>query len=264
LALRVVALHPVLQPCAWFIPVEGFMNMLRRLVPVAAVVGLGALLVPLAATPALAHEERDFGAFHVEVGFGDEPPYIGEKNSVQLLLSSKDGKPITDLGDSLQVEVSTGGNPPMKGSLEPNFEVGGDGIPGDYRFWFIPTQPGKYTFHFTGTIHGQRVDQSFTSSPTGFDEVKDVAAVEYPVKDPTTGQLNARLNNEVPRLDSAGRRANDTAHSAKTLAVVGIVVGAVGLLVGAVGLGFGLRRRGGGAAGVPADAGPRSDVESTV
>jgi len=215
----------------------------KRLVPIAAAIGVAALLVPLAATPAFAHEERDFSVFHVEVGFGDEPPYIGEKNSVQLLLSSKDGKPITDLGDSLQVEVSTGNNPPMKLALEPNFEVGGDGTPGDYRAWFFPTEPGKYTFHFTGTIHGRTVDQSFTSSPTGFDEVKDPSGVEYPAKDPTAGQVSARLDRETARQASATAGAHDAANSAKTLAIVGIVVGLLGLLAGGAIGGLSLRRK---------------------
>jgi len=210
--------------------------VLKSIPLVAAAIGLASLLVPLAAAPAFAHEERDFNGFHAEVGFGDEPPYIGEKNSVQLILSTKVGKPVTDLGDSLQVEVSTAGNQPMKLALEPNFEVGGDGTPGDYRAWFIPTTPGKYTFHFTGTIKSQNVDQSFTSSSTGFDEVKDPSGVEYPAKDPTSGQVAARLDREVPRLESA------TA-SARTLAVVGIVVGVAGLLVGGVLGGLGLRRK---------------------
>ena len=217
--------------------------MIKRILPIAAAVGVAALLVPLAATPALAHEERDFNGFHAEVGFGDEPPYIGEKNSVQLILSTKGGKPVTDLGDSLQVEVSTGGNPPMKLALEPNFEVGGDGTPGDYRAWFIPTAPGKYTFHFTGTIHGVRVDQSFTSSPTGFDEVKDPTGVEYPAKDPTSGQLADRLDRETARLSSAAASAHDAADTARTLAIVGIVVGAVSLLAGGALGSLGLRRK---------------------
>src|SRR6266545_3616700 len=50
-------------------------------------------------------------------------------------------------------------------------KIGGDGTPGDYRAWFIRTAPGPYTFHFTGSIKGQKVDEKFTSSPTTFDEV---------------------------------------------------------------------------------------------
>jgi hypothetical protein len=214
----------------------------HRAVGLAGVVGLAVLLVPLLAIPAFAHEPRDFGRYHVEVGFGDEPPYIGEKNSVQLLLSDKAGKPITNLGDTLKVEVSTEGAPgaPLTLAMEPNFEVGGDGIPGDYRAWFVPTTPGKYTFHFTGTIHGDKVDQQFTSSKTGFDEVQDPAQVEYPTKQPSSGQLATRLDREVPRLDAAlasGRQhAQNDSNRANLIAVIGVVVGLLGVGIGAVAL----------------------------
>jgi hypothetical protein len=159
-----------------------------------------ALLLSLLAVPAAAHEERTIGKgrYHVEVGFGDEPAYQGEKNSVILLLNNAAGKPVVDLGDSLKVEVSTGSNPPMPLRLEPNFGAGGDGTPGDYRAWFVPTAPGTYTFHFTGSVKGQKVDERFTSSPTTFDEVQDPAGVQYPAKEPTGGQLSQRLDREVP------------------------------------------------------------------
>lgn len=47
--------------------------------------------------------------------------------------------------------------------------MGGSGTPGDYRGWLIPTRPGKYTFHFTGTIKGDPIDERITASPTTFD-----------------------------------------------------------------------------------------------
>src|SRR6266542_3907967 len=117
-----------------------------------------------------------------------------------------------------------------------NVEVGfGDepASPGDYRAWFIPTAPGPYTFHFTGSIKGQKVDEKFTSSPTTFDEVQDPAKVEFPAKDPTTGQLSARVDRETQRLNAsladARRQASDQAGTARLIAIVGVVVGVLGL-----------------------------------
>jgi hypothetical protein len=214
--------------------------MRARVLGLAGALGLAVLLVPLAAGPALAHEERTVGRYHFAVGFGDEPAYQGEKNSVQLLLAAGD-KPVTDLGDTLKVEVSTESAPGQKLSLalEPFFEVGEFGTPGDYRAWFIPTAPGNYTFHFTGSIKGQKVDERFTSSPTTFDEVADPAKVEFPAKEPTSGQLAARIDREVPRLEGAASKAADDAGQARTLALVGIVVGVIGIALG----GFALVRR---------------------
>jgi len=222
--------------------------MRKRIASIAAAVGLAGMLVTFTgAGPASAHEQRKIGKYHVEVGFGDEPAYTGEKNSVQLLLNDANDKPVVDLGDTLKVDVTQAGSTDdtqkLSMTMGPNFEVGGDGTPGDYRAWFIPTAPGPYTFHFTGSIKGQAVDEKFTSSPTTFDEVQDPAQVEFPAKDPTTGQLSARVDRENQRLNQAladtRRQAKDEAGTAQLIAIVGVVVGALGLAAA----GYGLSRK---------------------
>lgn len=188
------------------------------------------------AAPASAHEQRTVdGKYHVEVGWGDEPTYAGFKNSVQLILNDANDKPVTDLGDTLKVEVKTG-TQAMTLPFEPNFEVGGDGTPGDYRAWLVPTRPGGYTFHITGTIHNDNVDQTFTSSDTTFDDVKSATDVEFPVKDPSAGDLSTKLDRTQSRFTTQAKDAKDSADSAKTIALIGIVVGAVGIVIGATAL----------------------------
>ena len=56
------------------------------------------------------------------------------------------------------------------------------GEAGAYESVFIPTVAGPYTFHLTGTIDGTPVDESFTSSPEGFNEVQEATAVQFPVQ----------------------------------------------------------------------------------
>ena len=195
----------------------------------------------LRATPALAHEARTVGAYHFAVGFGDEPAYTGQKNSVQLFLHDAKDRPVVDLGDTLKVEVSYANQPAtLSLAIEPDFEVGEFGTPGDYRAWFFPTRPGNYRFHFTGTIKGQQVDESFTSGPTTFSSVEDPTGVEFPAKDPSAAQVAQRLDREVPRLTaalaSARSKAQHDASGARTLAIAGIAVGVVGLMAGVAGL----------------------------
>ena len=113
---------------------------MRRSISMLGVVCALAAVTLLAGAPAaFAHAQRQVGSIHMEIGFGTEPAYVGQPNSVQLILTSK-GRPVVDLGDSLKVQVSFGGQQTQL-PLEPNFEVGGDGIPGDYRAWFIPSSP---------------------------------------------------------------------------------------------------------------------------
>lgn len=200
--------------------------------------GLAGAFVLALSAPAFAHEERTVGAYHFVVGWGDEPAYAGLKNSVQLILSTKAGKPVTNLGDSLKVEVVFG-QQQMELPLEPAFDPEeGFGTLGDYRAWVIPTAPGAYTFHFFGTIGKQEVDERFTSGPTTFDDVADPAEVEFPTKVPTGTEIAARLDREIPRVNaaitSARSEAKDRVDTARTLAIVGIVVGAVGLVLAVV------------------------------
>ncbi len=213
--------------------------MCKRSVGSTFAAALGATIL-LGAAPALAHEERTVGDLDVEVGWGTEPAYSGEVNSVQLLLSHG-GEPVTDLGDTLDLEVTFGDRSTTL-TLEPFFGEG-EGTPGDYRAWFIPTAPGQYSFHFSGTIDREDFDETFTSGPSTFDDVENPQSVEFPVKQPSTEELVARLDREVPRLtssiddvQSSAQAAADDASSAKTLGLIGLIVGAVGLIVAIIAL----------------------------
>lgn len=201
--------------------------------------GLMLTMFVLLAGPAAAHEGRHVGNLDLVVGFGQEPAYAGQPNSVELLLSTG-GNPVTDLGDTLTVSVGFG-DQSKDLSVEPFFEVGEFGTPGDYRAWFIPTRAGQYSFHFTGTIRGTKIDETFTSGPKTFGDVDNPTDAEFPVQDPTNGELGERIDREIPRLEasitdvktsvdrSVGSAVDDVS-SARTLALVGVALGALGLI----------------------------------
>ena len=198
----------------------------------AVVLAGGVAITLVTSAPASAHETRADGPVRLVVGWGDEPTYTGFKNSVQVSITEANGAPVTDLGDTLTVEVVKGADKTTL-PLVANFRVGGSGTPGDYRAWLTPTRPGSYTFRLAGTLRGQTVDQSFTSSKTTFNEVEDVTSIAFPAKDPSTGQLATRIDREVPRLERALRQAEDGADGARTLALAGVAIGALGLLAAA-------------------------------
>jgi hypothetical protein len=205
---------------------------------------LAVLLVPLLAVSASAHGEHKVANYTFVVGFGTEPAYAGETNSVQLIISNN-GKPVTN-AKGLKTAVSTGDADPKEMPLAPNFGQGW-GEPGDYRAFFIPTAPGAYTFRITGTLGGKKIDKSYTSGKDGFDEVTDPAEVQYPIQEPTGAQVTTRVDRETARLNAAlaaeRDQAEDDAASARQLATISLVVGALGLIA-AVGVGVvALRRR---------------------
>lgn len=200
---------------------------------VAALVATVVLMVIMAVggiSPALGHEQRDSAGFQLVVGWGDEPAYTGLRNSVQVTISEADGAPVTDAAGSLEVEVSKGTDR-MTLPLEGNLGEGGLETPGDYRAWLVPTRPGTYTFRVIGTIRDQPVDEPFTSSEDTFDEVRDVASIQFPAQNPSTGELATRIERELPRAVEAGlRERDDRMDNTRTLALVGVVTGTLGLL----------------------------------
>ncbi len=212
--------------------------------------GLAGLLLSAWAAPAAAHEGTQVGRYRFVVGFGDEPAYAGQKNSVQLLLSTAAGTAVTDLGDTLKVMVMAG-NQSQDLSLEPFFEAGEFGTPGDYRAFFIPSTPGTFTFHFHGTIKGQKVERDFTSGPNSFSSVKDPAQAAFPrVNQPSTAQIALRLDRETARLDASSKdalaaanagdhRARQTASRVTVLSILGpfgLVLGLIGMVMTGIAL----------------------------
>ena len=165
------------------------------------------------------------------------------------MIISRDGKPATDLAGQLgklKAHLYYGGKVDPKAEmvelpLEPHFGDGW-GTPGDYRSFFVPTQPGGYTVHLNGTLGAQKINLTIPSGPETFSDVNDPAKSAFPaVKDPTTAQLAQRLDREATRLTgtvaaatAAQKAAEDKADQARMLALGGLIVGAVGLIVGAL------------------------------
>ena len=200
----------------------------RRL---AATFAVATIALLAAVAPAWAHEARNVGAYHFLVGWGSEPAFVGQENSIQLVLTDRaTGKPVMNIG-TLKV-TAVFGSQTMVFALEPTFDPDtGLGTPGDYRAWLFPTAPGNYTFHFTGTIGSQKVDQSFTSSPTTFNPVQDPTTAEFPVQTPTMTELSQRVSVALPRLASSSQNSR-----AQLFGILGIVIGALGLAIAVVAL----------------------------
>lgn len=185
-------------------------------------------------TGASAHERRAVGSVTMRVGWATEPTYSGFMNAVQLFLSDTNGKPISGAGDTLKVQVSFGD---QKTPMLPLDES--DERRGAYAAPLIPDRAGNYTFHFVGTVAGQPIDQSFTSSPTTFDPVGDSSQIQFPVKDPSISDIAGLVDRLGPRVDASAADASSAlaaAAQARSFGTAGLVLGAVGTLLGIGGL----------------------------
>jgi hypothetical protein len=170
----------------------------------------------------LAHVEIDVGdgQYLMEVGFRDEPAYLGQPNALALRVeqyATGGTEPVNDLAATLSADVSKDGQV-MNLSLVPVGE-------GEYEASFVPTATGDYTFRISGTIGEATVDESVTSGPTTFNSVEPLSAIEFPQPLPDPVQLQAAVAD-----------ANAAAATARTLGVVGIVAGVLGLILGALAL----------------------------
>jgi hypothetical protein len=210
-------------------------------------------LVVGAPASALAHTVQHAGPYTLEIGWLVEPTYVGVPNAVSVTIHDAADKPITDLGaDDLHVVVTTNSQPSSALSFEPGFDpIEMDGPLGEYDAAIVPTAPGDYSFHITGTIHGQAVDINVTSGDETFDPVKESTDLQFPTKLPSISEISTRLDRidarvtalsggttgptqaDVDAAKAAAAGAKDTADFAL---ILGASLGGAGLLVGALGL----------------------------
>ena len=194
----------------------------RRLRAVAMAVVAGAFLVLATVVPAFAHQQVDFGPYHLEIGFIDEPVYVGDKSGLEFDVF-KGTDPVEGLEKTLKAQVTY-----QTQTRDLDIQPETDDSNNFYRAYFIPTAAGPYTFHIYGTIEGMAFDQSYTSSPTGFDEVQDAAPGEFPVQLPTLADLQV---NAQKGADAASQ------------VTIALVLGGAGVVIGLLGVGLALAAR---------------------
>jgi hypothetical protein len=191
-----------------------------------------ALMMTLPA-PASAHVKKVIGQVRLSFGWGDEPAYSGSENFVEVSVSDATRAPVNDLGGELTVAVSFGSEQTVL-PLLPTEELG------EFRAPLVPTRPGTYAFHITGTVKGQAIDTRATCSESTFSCVADASEIQFPVKDPSNGQLGERLSRAFPRAEDELR---STADRTAWLAIAAIAVAALALAA-AIWLGARTRRKG--------------------
>jgi hypothetical protein len=184
---------------------------------------VGAMLIGPAG--AVAHVEKQVGPFVLEIGWGVEPPYAGTQNFIDVTTSERSGAVIAKPGDGLSVEISYGATRTTR-PLQPT------GAPGKLSALLVPTRAGTYTFHVSGTLRGRSVDTTATCSSGTFECVNDPSELEFPAKDPSNGELAARLTRSDRRGDGGG-------DDGKGIAIAALVVAVLALLAA---FGLGLRR----------------------
>jgi hypothetical protein len=191
-------------------------------IPRRSVAALAAIaLLLMSAAPALAHEARTVAGYDMEVGMINEPVFVGDRSGLEFSVM-KDGQPVTGLDATIKASVA------YNGATRDLPISARDGADGWYQSVFIPTAAGGYSFHLTGTINGQAIDETFNATPTGYGPVEEASANQFPTQLPSIAAL----------ADQAAKGA-----AAANQVTIALGVGAAGLIVGLIGLGVALASR---------------------
>jgi hypothetical protein len=177
-------------------------------------------LLACGAATASAHVTEKSGGFEVEMGWGEEPPRVGAQNFVEVNVSDGHGDPVAVPAGALSVEV-------VYGSSAVTLPLSPTPAPGSLEAPLTPTRPGAYAFNVSGSIDGQPLDASASCSESTFECVETDAANEFPVRDPSAGELAQRLGSEADRVEEAG----DKADQAGMFALAVLAVAALALAI---------------------------------
>ena len=191
--------------------------MRRSTFRLAALCAAVTMLVLIPAGAAFAHGHASQGDLEMEIGFATEPAYTGQPNAALIILVH-DGEPVNDVkpGD-LTVEVTFGDQTSEPMDMEPGFFYEDGklefGEAGEYRANFVPSQPGDYTFHFTGTVDGEKVDEEMTSGPKTFDygavrrmKPRSRRSTRPPTRSSPPGSTRNRLDRPMRSMPRRPRR----------------------------------------------------------
>jgi hypothetical protein len=153
-----------------------------------------------------AHEHREVGDYELTFGWRVEPAVVGVLNGPELFIApageshedegEEETASLEELEVSLEVEVIFG--PASRTfSLEPAF-----GEPGHFVADLIPTRPGDYVFHITGTIGDLEIDETFDSAEGMFSSVEPASDIQFPEPDPAASELMAQIEALEARIEA--------------------------------------------------------------
>lgn len=166
------------------------------------VIVLLVLALVLMVAPTLAHEHRQVGDFELTFGWRVEPAYAGMMNGPEISLAlASEGHGETSSGhgeeegdheegeehghDEAAIDFAT-----LEVNLQAEVSFGDQTTtvifravrdePGHYIADLLPTLPGDYTFHVTGTIGDLAVDEIFSSADGNFSTIEPPTDVMFP------------------------------------------------------------------------------------
>ena len=229
------------------------------------------VLLGMTVGTALAHEGREVAGYSLNIGWIDEPAYEGFMNGVELRVTKKGRKDVSEESDdhhdgddsdsddamSMSMGVMASGDhgdavgvAGLQETLEVEVTHVASGASvvldlypdrsevGRYTADLISTALGIYEFRVFGSIEGTPVDQSFVSVGRGggFDDIRPSVGLHFPEELSSTRELESSVRGA---LDTAQRAQNAVLAASEDdddRASAAIIIAIVALVAGGLGL----------------------------
>jgi hypothetical protein len=140
-------------------------------------------------TPVNAHITKQFGNVSVEVGWTDEPPLVGQLNSVLIVVEKAvtggNSTPVSNALSQLYIKEKYGG------ITKPIEFIPSEQTEGGYEAKIIPTRIGSYSLLMNGSIQNQNI----TNVEIPLDEVEGTQMLSFPDREiSSSGSVSGSSN----------------------------------------------------------------------
>lgn len=186
--------------------------------------------------PSFAHTTAEVDKYHIEVGWGLEPPVVGIRNDIVFKITipgENEGtyKGVTSAFKNLDATVVFGGVTKL-------IDVSGDPRPGYYFSPIIPTKTGTYFMDLKGEIDGTPVDVEIP-----IEDVESTSILNFPPQSSEGSGDIAALKNalssiqkDVTKLKSGETSEVSDGGAAYDFAIFGLSIAAAAIILAIIAL----------------------------
>jgi hypothetical protein len=187
-------------------------------------------------TPSFAHTTVEVDPYHIEVGWGIEPPVVGIRNDLVFKITEAgetEGtrKGVTSVFKDTDATV-------MFGGASKKIDINSDPRPGYYFSPIIPTKTGSYMVEFKGEIRGVPIDVKIP-----VEDVEPTAVLDFPPSssggDTDIAALKnaiASLQQDVSKLNSGETTIPSNGDESYDFAIFGLSIASAAIILAIISL----------------------------
>jgi len=185
-------------------------------------------------TPVFAHESMTVDKYNIEIGWKEEPPLVGQQNSITFEFTTDEGKGVSSgVVNAFKDLTAT----IKSGSVSKQLDILSGEKTGQYYAKIIPTQIGSLTIELTGTLEGVKVNKQVE-----IEDVANINEIAFPPTDATGSSDIAKIKNTLGQLQQDVSQLSDGGQTGRTsgksydYAIFAMGIGAAGVILAVISL----------------------------